>query len=315
MLLVLIYMTVTKRHPHTSSALSLHGFVKINLFFVQMLAVTDLGASTTDWLPYYSTFTCIFRWFPTDDPLSSLYRLFYHALFPIVMVVFVSFLICLRRIVQCRKDGSLGLVLKSAVAFLLYALFFETSLVFLEVLITEESIDGKEYLTSYPYLNADSDVVRSMRVVAAIALFVYLVVVPLFFAFSVMVYKHDLPSMGFLTESFKSKFFFYELVLILRRIMFVLLQILLEKFEDRTSIVVAVLLCFAAINVWLQPFVSEWENLIDLGATFIIVIVLISGNFVFFGLSMAYLLLLAVLIVIVANRKIDHHIEIEELLK
>jgi hypothetical protein len=120
--------------------------------------------------------------------------------------------------------------------------------------------------------------------------FFYAVSIPFFFAYIFIKNRKDPRNPAFrkrfgaLVKPYKSKFYFWELVLILKKSSFFVVNqmgFLSDNYITRFSTSICLLACFGALEVYLEPYDSKPANLLNLTWNIILLMVLLCQGLIF----------------------------------
>lgn len=171
-----------------------------------------------------------------------------------------------------------------SVLFLISASYFELSNTVLEILRPCEH----EHMAAYPWIHCSfNDGQYSALLITAIVFFVaYSIGIPAFFGFVLLRNRRRIragdPALeakyGFLYESYTAKYYWFELIWFLRRILLSLaVSVLPSRPGYQMAAILAVLLGSIALHRFLKPFSTKVANWFDLGVTCVLLFAVAMG--------------------------------------
>jgi len=144
--------------------------------------------------------------------------------------------------------------------------------VFKTLSCSKSPYESRQYMQEFPWIPCEwhSAEYFTLYFEAVAGFIMYVVGIPLLFAFLLYKYKDSLyedsvrPWMGFLYENYKVKFFWFEMVWTLRRfVISASIALLTADNPFRSFLVFGVLVTSLIIQYHIKPFVSAWENSLE----------------------------------------------------
>ncbi len=289
----------SRQQPDNRPLLSLASFLKLFIFFLQTnLSVNAEFWQSFDYLVQSLSFlnldlagaACSEKFAPVYENEWSVFLM--KMIFPVALFLSVALLLLCRHAVQIlvskcscvkkREEETLHhqVTLRESVAnigvFLAFVSYYELVEAIVSVFRWSKSRSGVKYLEELPWIMAstsDSEF-SSLLICSACFLVLYVVGIPIMFA--VLIFQKNRGHVGeFLWENYKPKYFFFELVWLLRRVsLAVVISAVSERSEFKPVLVVGLLGLYSVVQFFTRPFVNGPENVFDLIATI--------GNLTFF---------------------------------
>lgn len=301
--LILQRMENQEGQSDSRTLISLSGFVKLLIFFVQ----TNFSVNSHFWEAFGSV-SEVFRIFQLQ--VGNLYCnptfavvinsevggfLMYMAT-PVILFLAILLILSLRELVQClfcRKCAEEKVEARSLIAesdleksndhtstfsysvfslalFVLFEMYYDLAERVLSVFRSSQSKNLTWWMEEMPWIPFDLADGRffALFISAMVFLLVYVIGIPVLFALLLRFHDQESHAASFLWENYKSTHYWYELVWIGRRLAIaIVVSIVNQESGFSPAILTLVLVMFAAIHSIAQPFKHHLENLFDFLAT------------------------------------------------